>query len=267
MRRAGFSLIELIVVIGIMSVLIAVLTPCLNKSRLQARAAICMSNIRQLTSVLSTYITDNGRLPYGFDNPPDKLPAGGYAGYVQYDRKGWWWFNYLEELYGKSMYRKTVLQCPANKLKHTNLENDILCGNYGVNLSICKMSKGNKKQKEFVGEPLDVAQITHPSQTLLFVDSGYAIINWWHATDIPPVTLGATMIEDTAYIPGLSINRKRQLRPEQKIDAFYGRHPQMTVNVGFVDCHVARTKAEDLLVKTGDGSYENRSPLWVPYSR
>jgi prepilin-type processing-associated H-X9-DG protein len=70
---------------------------------------------------------------------------------------------------------------------------------------------------------------------------------------------------DTAYIPGLSINRQRQLWAGQETDAYYGRHPQMKVNAGFADGHVARTKAEDLLVKKiGDGLYENRSPLWVP---
>jgi prepilin-type processing-associated H-X9-DG protein len=39
----------------------------------------------------------------------------------------------------------------------------------------------------------------------------------------------------------------------------------MMVNVGFADGHVARTKAEDLLVKKiPDGHYENRFPLWTP---
>jgi hypothetical protein len=38
--------------------------------------------------------------------------------------------------------------------------------------------------------------------------------------------------------------------------------------VGFADGHVARTKAEDLLVKKAvDGHYENRFPLWTPDSK
>ena len=268
MRRSGFTLIELLVVIGIISVVIAVLMPYLHRFRLQAKTAVCMSNVRQLNLALSTYINDNGRFPYGFDNTPNQPPAGGYAGHIQYDRTGWWWFDYLEGLYNKSMGRKTVLQCPSNQLKDTKLEGDILCGNYGVNLSICKMFWGLTNQKEFVGEPRASTEIPHSSQTLLLVDSGYAIINWWHAIDIPPVTLSATMIEDTAYIPSLSINRGRQLWSEQKIDAYYGRHPRMTVNVGFGDGHVARTKAEDLLVKKiADNHYENRSPLWTPDSK
>ena len=271
MRRFGLTLIELLLVIGIIAISFALLAPSLQRSRLQAKTAVCMSNIRQLNAALSMYVNDSGKFPYGFDNPlPLNPPAGGYAGYIQYDRSGWWWFNYLEDIYKKNMAGKTVLKCPSKQIQNPNLKNDILCGNYGVNLSICRMSQGNNGQKNagFAGEPLDVTQITHPNQTLLLVDSGYAIISWWHAADFPPVTLGNTQIGDTAYIPGLSINRQRQLLPEQEIDAFYGRHPQMTVNVGFADGHVARTKAEDLLVKKkGDSDYENKFPLWAPCSQ
>jgi prepilin-type processing-associated H-X9-DG protein len=270
MRRFGLTLIELILVIGIIAVLFALLAPSLQRSRLQAKAVVCMSNIRQLNSAFSMYVTDSGKFPYGFNNPlPLNPPAGGYAGYTQdpiRDRAGWWWFNYLEDIYKKNMGRKTVLQCPSKQIKYPKFKDDILCGNYGVNLSICRMSMGNA-DPNFVGKPRWCSEVLRPAQTLLIVDSGYAIISWWHAADFPPVTLGNTNIEDTAYIPGLSINRQRQFKPGQEIDAFYGRHPQMTVNVGFADGHVARTKAEDLLVKKANGHYENRSPLWTPDSK
>jgi prepilin-type processing-associated H-X9-DG protein len=252
MRRFGLTLIELLLIIGIIAVLFALLVPSLQRSRLQAKTAVCMSNIRQLSTALSVYVTDTDKFPYGFynlppPNPPSSPPAGGYAGNSSYDRTGWWWFNYLKDIYKKNMAGKTVLQCPSKQLQQTALKNDILCGNYGVNLSICRMSMGNADQN-FVGKPRCFSDIFRPAQTLLIVDSGYAIISWWHAADVPPVTFGNAQIEDTAYIPGLSINCQRQLLPEQMIDALYGRHPQMTVNVGFVDGHAARTKAEDLLV-------------------
>ncbi len=268
MRRFGLTLTELILVIGIIAVLFALLAPSLQRSRLQAKAAVCMSNIRQLNAALSMYVTDSDKFPYGFNNPLTlNPPAGGYAGYTQdpiRDRAGWWWFNYLEDIYKKNMTGKTVLQCPSKQLNQPKFKDDILCGNYGVNLSICRMSTGNA-DPNFVGKPKELSEIPHPARTLLIVDSGYAIISWWHAADVPPATLGSKNIEDTAYVPGLSINRQRQLKPEQQIDAFYGRHPQMTVNVGFADGHVARTNAEDLLVKkTSDGHYENKFPLWTP---
>jgi len=71
-------------------------------------------------------------------------------------------------------------------------------------------------------------------------------------------------IQDSAYIPGLEINADRKLWPGQTRDAIGGRHPNKTVNVGFVDGHVARKKASELLVeKTGEDDYDY-SPLWGP---
>lgn len=213
------------------------------------------------------YSTDNSRFPYGFYNAPNTLPpVGGYAGIALYDRNGWWWFNYLEGLYKKSTGKQTVLQCPSKNLQYPKLEDDILCGNYGINLSICKTFSGRKNRKEFIGEPLTSIEIRRPSQTLLVLDSGYAIISWWHAADEPPVTLGNSIIEDTAYVPGLKINKDRPLWPGggQNYDALFGRHPRKTVNVGYLDGHVELTRADDLLVEKNPDGYKNLVPLWLP---
>ncbi|MCJ7730510.1 MAG: hypothetical protein MUO27_11635, partial [Sedimentisphaerales bacterium] len=176
------------------------------------------------------------------------------------------WFNYLEGLYENYMGRRTVLRCPSKNLQHPKLGDDILCGNYGVNLSICKMSSGRKSRKEFIGEPLISIEVPRPSQTLLVLDSGYAIISWWHAADEPPVTLGNSIIEDTAYVPGLRINKDRLLWPGggQNYDALLGRHPRKTVNIGFLDGHVGRSSADDLLVEKNSDGYKNLVPLWRP---
>ncbi len=269
MRRPCFTLIELLVVITIIALLMAILFPVLRSSRQQAEAILCGSNIKQLLFGLFSYETENQILPYGFcvkrdANGNPVKPPGGYPGGSGYDKRGWWWFNYIEGFYKKSDSRSTAVRCPSKRLRNPKLKNNILCGNYGVNQSICKSSQGKLSHAEFIGTPLRSSDISRPVETLLIVDSGYAVINWWHATDEPPTVLGNTIIEDTAYIPGLWINKERDLWPGQEYDAAYGRHPNKTVNVGFVDGHVSQEKADDLFVEKIDDGYRNQSPLWVP---
>jgi len=262
MKRVGFTLIELVVVIAIVALIMTILVPSLQNSRQQANAAMCGSNIKQLVLGLVAYETENESFPYSFDNTPMGPPPGGYPGGSAYDRRGWWWFNYIADYSKKDKGKKTVLQCPSKHITNLKLKNNILCANYGVNQSICKSSSG--RHDDFIGTPLSTADILHASQTLLVTDSGYSMITWWHATDTPPVILGNTIIEDTAYVPGLKINAERDLWPGQEWDAINGRHPNKSVNVGFADGHISRVKADDLLVEENGGNYNNCSPLWLP---
>lgn len=60
--RRGFTLVELLVVIGIISVLIAILMPALSNARIAAVRVQCMNNHRQLVMGLIQYASDNGGL-------------------------------------------------------------------------------------------------------------------------------------------------------------------------------------------------------------
>ncbi len=60
MARRAFTLIELLIVIGIIAVLVALLLPAMSIARESARRAQCTSNIRQLMQATTTYATDNG---------------------------------------------------------------------------------------------------------------------------------------------------------------------------------------------------------------
>src|SRR5690349_840860 len=67
-KRRGFSLVELLVVIGIIAVLISVLLPALSRAREQANSVKCLTNLRSMQQAATMHANDHqGFMPAAGD--------------------------------------------------------------------------------------------------------------------------------------------------------------------------------------------------------
>jgi len=96
---AGFTLVELSVVIFMMGVLAALLLPALSTAKEKSRRAVCQSNIHQLLLVLDTYALDNQ------DLLPSSLDDKGYYHSIRLSDQT---FTNLVEIAGNS----NIFYCP-----------------------------------------------------------------------------------------------------------------------------------------------------------
>jgi prepilin-type N-terminal cleavage/methylation domain-containing protein/prepilin-type processing-associated H-X9-DG protein len=176
-RQAGFTLIEMLVVIAIIGLIISILFPGLQSVQEKAKSTVCMNQLRELGRALKTMEGDSGiTVPTFVDGTNLRF----YPGKGLYK-----WMQWLVE--GEYVEDSDLFYCPSRP--KSDFQNFTEVGkvayntecSYGHNEIIGRMGRGGAALKFF--------QIIPAAQIPLFADSlFYRLINpddwqWWYQMD------------------------------------------------------------------------------------
>src|SRR5262245_46657745 len=211
MRRhlRAFTLVELLVVLGIIAVLIGILLPVLSRARKAAACAKCLSNLRNMQLAHWMYIGENRGhiIRAGFSHDGDGLDE--QAG----------WFNTLQKYYQS----KLLTRCPIDDSPHWEqpLEagGELRRTSYGINDFL------DPTLVPWGGPYLKINQVRRPSATVQFVEMGRE---------------GEFAVEDHAHVETwVGPNPPAIAGSQVQIDAHDGPRQSWTsvANYGFLDGH------------------------------
>jgi prepilin-type N-terminal cleavage/methylation domain-containing protein/prepilin-type processing-associated H-X9-DG protein len=211
--RRGFTLVELLVVIGIVAVLLAILLPTLGKARREANRAFCLNNLRNMQLAQVQYANDNA----GY-----LVQAGLGHGGTAVD-ESITWVNTLQQYYrGSNLTDATattiVARCPSDESPHWPGGVAVPGSNppafrrtsYGINIfldrDLCPWGPQQSINTPPGGWYAKITRVRRPSATVQFLEM--ATTGSFAASDHPhvenfvgsnPAAVAATMMETAAH--------------------------------------------------------------------
>jgi prepilin-type N-terminal cleavage/methylation domain-containing protein len=123
-RRAGFTLAELLVVMGITAILLGLLLPAVQKARESVRRIACQNNLKQMGLALHTYHDREGSFPPGYRCQSSQDP--------NWTAPGWGWAAFLLPDLGEDNLARQInyarpVEDPSNTLARTSVRKLFVC--------------------------------------------------------------------------------------------------------------------------------------------
>ena len=220
--RRGFSLVELLVVIGIISVLVSMLIPAVQKARDAAASVQCKSNLHQLGVAVHNYSAGfNQNLPPGLTGDTTNGRVywfGSIAGGTTIvDPSGGSLSKYFES-------DNRLIQCPALDLANLALDYEGKTGGYGYNYEYLAppVYASSAPWGVTVPVPSRVDRIKSTAATIVFADALGVDSFSTTARQANPVLIETPLMEPPSFTyPTVNF-----------------RHSGHTANVLFLDGHV-----------------------------
>ncbi|MEM6332171.1 MAG: prepilin-type N-terminal cleavage/methylation domain-containing protein [Planctomycetota bacterium] len=251
MQRPGFTLIELLVVISIIALLIGILLPVLGLARGTARAAQCLSNLRQIGIAFQAYPVDwDGHLmPHSGQHPRLLEANSGLPGPIV----SWCSAQVAgdaETVFRASMigpYLSEVEQiggCPVYDVPENWLTNNYFWEVSPFDYAYNGRMLGVRSSNPAVWLPYRFAEIKDPSKTILVADAGQFNNDPQYDNDV------VTTLE-FEMLPPVTDSTLFRVLPLGASPNVHGRHPNRTANVLWADGHVDAQEIKSEPLNTG----------------